>query len=83
MFLKPNPQPKNNQFWPQKSQKLPQKWCKIKSENKGNKQNNSYSTTWIDLKRFFNLTPAPKKPILGKKINQKQTQNLVNNKSKN
>ena len=61
----PYPNPKNSPFGPQKLKNDPKIKSKSNVRIKGNIENGSCSTTWVDPKTVFEPFPIPKNSLLG------------------
>ena len=68
------PNPKNSLFGPQKFKNDPEFKSKSNVRIEEKIENESFSITWIDPKKDFELTPTPKIAYLGPK-SQKWPQN--------
>ena len=53
--------PKNSPLGPHKVENGPKIYTKLNVRNKGNKESESCSTTWLDPKTVFELYPNPQK----------------------
>ena len=61
------PKPENSQLGPQKAKNDPKINSKLNDRIKGNVENESCSTTWVDPKQLLNPTPTTKPAHLGPK----------------